>query len=376
LDAQTQWAVGQIQRYSREGNAAAVVEIGEHVLAHDEGDLKTFLLAACCLASAYERLEQWDSSLRWLGQCLLIEPVNPTLLAARGRVLMKMGKTAEAAAVLCDLARRYPDQADYHGASGSVLLRLADLQGALHHLRRARELDPTDPYILNDLASAYLLEGDLEASLSAFKQATDHISPDDLELARDIRQSIEEVRAALILRQRGVDPPTAARIADVHSDYVSTSSMAAEPESGETKHDDPTTVFCNSKVRPVVLDAMTRQGCRPRQVLAALHLWSDYLETLPAEEQARTERKTPSWAAAVIYTIGRLDGAAWGIQREVAKSFGVSPATLSRCFGRLRRALTIEVGDPRYSTVPNRRRTALIEQIHLGQLTPERLLLR
>jgi len=376
MDAQTHWAIEQIQRYLREGNAAAVIEIGERVLMHDEEDMETFLLAARCLASAYEQLEQWDNAMRWLAQCLAIEPANPTLAAMRGRVLLKMGRVAEAAAVFRDLAKRYPQRSDYHGASGSALLQRGEIEEALPHLKQARELNPADPYILNDLASAYLLQGDLEESLSAFKQATDHIGPGDLELARDIRRSVEEVRATLILRRGAIEPRAEARIADVYPESAAMTPPTIERGAEATAQSDPAAAFRDSRVRAAVLAGLAERSARPRQVLAALHLWSDFLETLPAEKQARVDSRPPSWAAAVVYAIGRLDGAQWARQIEIAKGFGTSPSTLSRCFGRIRRALSLEIGDPRYCTVPSYRRAALIEQIHRGQRPAECLLLR
>lgn len=372
MDAQTRWAVEQIQRYLQEGNAAAVVELGEHVVAYEDEDVEAFILAGFCLALAYEQLERWDRSLHWFEQCLIIDPANPTLLWGRGRVLMKTDRNAEAANILRPLAERYSDQPHYHRAAGSVLLRLGDLDQALHHLKRARELDPTNPYILNDLAGAYLLGGDPEAALSTFKQAVDQITPNDLKLARDIRESIEEVRATLVLQRRATTPLTSARVADLHYDGVS---LPEKRETTTTEKPDAPPPLSDSKVRAILLDAMAERGCRARQVLAALHLWSDFLESLPAGERARVEQRAQSWAAAVLYTVGHLDGAPWAVQSNVAKSLAISPATLSRRFARLRRTLAIEVGDPRYSTAPCPRRAVLIEQIHEGRVAPEHLLL-
>lgn len=382
MDDQTRWAMRQMQRCLREGNAAAVVEIGEHVLARGDEDLETFRLAATCLALAYEKLGQWDRALHWFRQCLAMNPDDPTFLAGRGRVLSRMGKHAEAAAVFRQLAGNFPDRADYHAAAGSVLLRMADLSGALHHLQRARRLDPLNPYILNDLAGTHLLRGDLEAALGAFRQATEQIGRSDRELARDIHESIEEVRAALLLARSAAEPPPSARIADVYPVAEALPAVAAsqvseaarpEPDSADApeapspkgvgpEHGVP---FAESKVRAMVLETMIGHGCRSRQILAALHLWSDFMEALPAREFARAERKAPAWAAAVVYTVGRLDGATWAIQSAVAKCSGVSAATVSRLHNRLRRTLAIEDGDPRYSaTAGYQQRAVPIEQAH------------
>jgi hypothetical protein len=120
---------------------------------------------------------------------------------------------------------------------------------------------------------------------------------------------------------------------------------------------------------------MQKQGCRPRQILAALHLWIDFLETLSPDDNRRAEQRPRPWAAAVVYAVGRIDGAPWAVQAEVAKRFGISAATLSRRFVQLRQGLALEVGDPRYSSLSNEFRATLIEQIHKGDVVPDRLLL-
>jgi len=360
MDAQTQWAVEQIQRYLRAGNAAAVVELGEHLLARKNQDFETFRLAASCLALAYEKLGDGERSLYWFRQCLVMDPAQPALLAGCGRVLMKMGRHDEAATVFRHLTRRHPERADFHAAAGTVLLRLGELDGALRHLRLAYQLDPANPYVLNDLAGAYLLQGEFEAALSTYKQAVELIPPPDpegtkqaspaqLDLARDISESIEEVRAALVLHQHAAGAPPSAQVTDLYPADPSDSTPQVSEKMADADQPDVASFLATSKVRSMVLDTLVERGCRPREILAALHLWSDFLETLPAREWPRVEKRAEAWAAAAVYAVGRLEGAAWALQADLAEQFHIPKTTLSRHYGQLRHALDIEDDDPRYN---------------------------
>lgn len=371
MDAQTRWAVEQIQRYLKEGNPEAVVEIGETLLAREGDDLDVLLMTGFCLGMGYEQLQRWDRALHWFEQCLALDPSNPLLAAACGRVLMKMGQLKDAATIFRRLAAKFPDRADYHQAAGAALLQTADLRGALRHLIRARELAPDNPYVLNDLGQAYLLDGDFETALEAFRQAIRQIAPEDVDLAREIRESIEEVRAALILQERAAGPLDSASVSVLTLEGIpAPDASAAVGDPGDAQQ-----FYATCEVRAALLDGMIEKQCRPRQVLAALHLWSDFLETLSPAERERTQRRPQLWAAAGVYTIGRLDGEPWATQQNVAQDMRVSPGALSRRFVRLKQALVIEIGDPRYSTRGSSRRDKLIEQIHQGRGDPDWLLL-
>jgi tetratricopeptide (TPR) repeat protein len=388
MNPQTRWAVDQIQQFLRKGNAAAVVEIGEHLVVHEIEDLETYLFAAFCLGLGYEQLGLFDKALAQFRECLTIDPATPAALAARGRVLFKMGRNGEAAALFEDLARRHPDRADFRQAAGSALLRLGRIDPALACLRRAHELDPANAHILNDLGSALLLAGDLQGALDAFRRAVERITPDRLNLAREIRDSIEEVRAALAL-QGGLAARPPARVIDLQEGRVAEAgSSVAENErpaaQGASRESPPAAPASNlheagESVRARILEALRARACRPRQIIAALHLWADYLDALPAGERggdrSAIDRAPLPWSAAVVYTIGRLDAEPWGNQAAVARAFGVSTRALSRSFGRLRQSLSLEIGDPRYTTAPCPRRERLMDLVHDQRIEPDKLLL-
>ncbi|MCX8036860.1 MAG: tetratricopeptide repeat protein [Candidatus Sumerlaeia bacterium] len=347
MDPQSRWAVEQMQRYLRDGNTGAVLEIATRLLPLLNDDPEARLLALQCMALAREQRGEWAQALEGLEQCRALDCQSPAVRSSIARVLLKMGRYAQAGNIFLDLTRLYPQCAEYHAAAGTALLHLRNPEAALHHLRRARELNPADPYILNDIAGTYLLLGDLESALSAYKQAIEQVSDGDRSLLRDIRDSIEEVKAALALRRHAAGRSGEARVEDIAG-----SALHEAPGRDTHPHDDPTRA---DPVRALLLKQMGELGCRPRQILAALHLWSDFVETLDGEKRLQVtrriaERSVRPWVASIVYAIGRIERAAWGRQSDVAKTCGVGTRTVSQRYGELRRALKLQKDDPRYST--------------------------
>lgn len=374
MDPQTRWAVDQIQKCLRTGNAAAVIELGEHLLASRDDDLEVFMTAAFCVALAYERLGDWRRAQDRFDQCLVVDPENPTLLAGRARVLAGLGKDEAAAVIFERLAKEHDERVEFQHAAGSMLLRTGNVSDALGYLSRARMLDPSSPQILNELGTARLLTGDLEAALDDFRAAVDRMGPADRELALRIRENIEEVQAAMALQGRAVGVFDEARVIDLNAgdeDDSPTDSSPAEPRSSNEPGDSDAV----EAIRTLLLSELKDRGCRARQIVSALHLWSDFAEGLTDRERMGAARKPRPWIAAVYYTLGRLEAEPWAVQRTVATTFGVSAGSISRRFVRLCRALTIEIGDPRYCAIPTPKRTFLIDQICAGRDAPDRLLL-
>ncbi len=347
MDPQSQWAVEQIQRYLRDGNTSAVIEIATRLLPLLRDDSEAHLLALQCMALAYERRGEWTLALQNFEQCRALDAGSPAVRSSIARVLLKMGRYPQAGNIFLDLTRLYPRSAEYHAAAGTALLHLRNPDAALHHLRRARELNPADPYVLNDLAGTYFLLGDLESALSAYKQAIEHVSDSDRSLLRDIRDSIEEVKAALALRREAAGKNGEARVENIPG------SVVQQPSGPEPEPLDDTAR--RDLVRTLLLERMGEQGCRPRQILAALHLWSDFVETLDEEKKPRVtsripERSVKPWVAAVAYAIGRIERTPWGRQSVVARTYGVGERALAARYSELRRRLQLQKNDPRYST--------------------------
>ncbi|MBM3334869.1 tetratricopeptide repeat protein [Candidatus Sumerlaeota bacterium] len=365
MDARAHWAVREAQRYLREGNASAAIEIGEHFMSLDVEDLDAFRTVAICLALAYEKAEQLERALQWSAEIRRLYPDDPLVLSVYGRVAMKMGRHGEASAIFRQLAHRYPDQAQYHAAAGTALLRQGEFAGAQHHLERARAFDAGNPYVLNDLANVYLLQGELEASLRTFKQAIEQISraseiqnpksrirnQKDVELANDIRESIEEVRALLLLYRSVSGQIESAQVVEIYPDKSDAARRDGEPQVSEPPSQVLESLPPESQMRSALLEATLARGCRPRHILAAFHLWSDFLETLDRSERQRVEQQPQAWVAAVVYTVGRLHGATWARQAKIARDFGISLSAISRRARRLRRCLSIERADPRYTAL-------------------------
>lgn len=94
--------------------------------------------------------------------------------------LVRRGRPEEAARLLADLSRDYPNEQTYQ-ASGAVFIQLGDYAQAEQALKNCLALDPTHPQAHHLLASAYFLhgeslwnKGDQENARKLFRSAADH----------------------------------------------------------------------------------------------------------------------------------------------------------------------------------------------------------
>ncbi len=95
-----------------------------------------------------------DGELARLEQALAADPVNPALLTARGVMLDRKGRAAEAAEALEIAAELAPDAPVVAAALAIALLHAGAFAAAIPALRRAVALAPQDPNLRNDLAAA------------------------------------------------------------------------------------------------------------------------------------------------------------------------------------------------------------------------------
>jgi tetratricopeptide (TPR) repeat protein len=99
-------------------------------------------------------LHRNKKSLEAAQEAVRLDPEHALIrvVMARAAADSRRWKLAEAAAA--EAVRLAPDLAEAHAAAGYVQLRHRRRQSATGHLRTARELDPGDPIILNNLALA------------------------------------------------------------------------------------------------------------------------------------------------------------------------------------------------------------------------------
>jgi len=94
--------------------------------------------------------------------------------------LSRRGRPAEAAEILTNLSRDYPNELTFQ-ATGAVLIQLGDFSKAAQVLQECLAFDPTHPQAHHLLAMAYFLHGELlwghgekERARELFRRAADH----------------------------------------------------------------------------------------------------------------------------------------------------------------------------------------------------------
>lgn len=100
------------------------------------------------------------------------------------------------------------------------------------------------------------------------------------------------------------------------------------------------------EVAKMVEAAMEKARFTPEQVANAIRLWYDFTE----KDRPRF-RKPEVWAAAVIYTLARIEFDHNFTQQKLAELFGVAPNGISNNYSRIKEALNLEVFDPRYCSL-------------------------
>lgn len=123
-----------------------------------------------------------------------VEEVSRDAVLRAAVVLRDNGNLDGALSLLDDLSKKVTADAELHHAIGIVTMRMRNLERALVALKRALNLDPSDPAIHYNLACAYALSGLSDKALKALKGAVeagytdvDHTRSDpDLESLRGL----------------------------------------------------------------------------------------------------------------------------------------------------------------------------------------------
>jgi Flp pilus assembly protein TadD len=159
----------------------------------------------CMLGALASQLGAEGMAMDFFRRCLAEEPMDPQLLVVAGAGLAQSGDPAgEAALRLAALTAPSLPAARMH--YGAYLVRAGLIEQGLEELNAARELDPEDPLIVQELATALLMGGATEPALDAFEAAA-AAEPDDPELGLlfglALLQDGDTARAAEVLYPLG-----------------------------------------------------------------------------------------------------------------------------------------------------------------------------
>lgn len=122
--------------------------------------------------------EQPARAERVLAKVAVADPESAMAQLGLGLARYAQGDPAAALAPLERAIALCPDSADAHDSLAVVLVDLERFDEAIGHALRARELDPEDAKIANNLGIAYLMSGDMVRAEAAARDAI-ALNPDD-----------------------------------------------------------------------------------------------------------------------------------------------------------------------------------------------------
>ncbi|MFL5379637.1 MAG: tetratricopeptide repeat protein [Myxococcales bacterium] len=166
--------LGLIEALEREGHLAEAVSLlGNAARAHPRSEGVLF-----ALATAQDRSGKQQAALATMRKLLAVSPHHPGALNYVGYSLVEKGASlAEAEMLLSDAVEQRPDDGAVADSYGTCLLRQGKISAAVAELRRAQNLSPGDPVILEHLGEALLASGKREEAGSVFRKALAVLEP-------------------------------------------------------------------------------------------------------------------------------------------------------------------------------------------------------
>jgi Flp pilus assembly protein TadD, contains TPR repeats len=210
-----------------------------------------------------------------------------------------------------------PRESEYQRILGWAKIISGDHEDGIKHVKKAVRLNRKNVYAYADLASYYLRANQFDRARKALSQGISAV-PDSPFLLR-AKAVVERTRRDY-RRIKEEEKKTKLRIVKVK-----------DPEF--------------HKVRKSLLMGMSLSRYSKAQKTSAEKIWYDFYRL----RKLRVKRPEV-WAAALEYTIIRLDLIEGRTQRGVARKYSVSESVLSSRFNDICRTLNIKVLDRRYTT--------------------------
>jgi tetratricopeptide (TPR) repeat protein len=125
------------------------------------------------LATAYYYMDEYDEALRYVQKAIPLGKDNTRLLNINGRILLALGKTAEAATIFKTILAREPYNVDALLGIAEFDLSRGDEINALSQYQKSLQYNPKDRRILLSLSLMYETKGDRNKSEQYLLKALD-----------------------------------------------------------------------------------------------------------------------------------------------------------------------------------------------------------
>lgn len=199
--------LGLIEALERDGHLAEAVSLLS-AAARAQPRSEGILFA---LGSAQERAGKQHAAFATMRKLLTLSPHHPGALNYVGYSLVEKGESLEEAeTLLTDAVEQRPDDGAIADSYGTCLLRRGKVAAAVAELRRAQNLSPGDPVILEHLGEALLASGKREEAGSVFRKALAVLEPQGRSRKarpeRDPEPTDARVRAEILQKLRTLTP--------------------------------------------------------------------------------------------------------------------------------------------------------------------------
>jgi tetratricopeptide (TPR) repeat protein len=141
------------------------------------------------LGIVYDKHKNKEASIATMRRVIALDPKNANALNYLGYTYAEMGENLdEAEQLIIEALTHKPNDGYITDSLGWVYYQKGDYPRALEHLKRAHELVPDDPTIMEHVGDAYLKLGDRVNALKFYQRALTKKDKDKAELQNKIRQ--------------------------------------------------------------------------------------------------------------------------------------------------------------------------------------------
>lgn len=312
----TLWVKGQIEGKLERGHFKSAIPLLEKLLRLGRNSLALKEFVYGNLGHAYLSLRRFDKAEDCLQKAVKLNPRESRYHYLLGLVYSASGMISEALKEFEYAVRMGRDKSEYQRTLGWAKFVSGQTGEGIRRLKKALDLDNKNVYAYADLASCYM-------KINRFDEAR-----------RVLKEGLSKVPGdPFLLRTQSAVERTGGEYRKVKEEEKRVKHRIDKIKNSEFH-----------KVRKSLLRGMRLAGYSETQKKSAEKLWYDFYKMRKLQI-----RRPESWAAALEYTIARLDLIEGETQKTVASKYGVSETIVSSRFNDICRTLDIRVFDKRYS---------------------------
>jgi tetratricopeptide (TPR) repeat protein len=310
------WVKRQVEGKLERGQFKSAIPLLEKLLrlGRTSSTLKEFAYGT--LGHSYLSLRRFEKAEDCLNKAVKLNSQEPRYHYLLGLVHSASGMISEALKEFEYAVNIGGDKSEYQRALGWAKFISGQTEEGIKRLKKAIDMDNKNVYAYADLASSYM-------KINQFNEARRILKVGLLKVPGD----------SFLLRTQNAIEHTRGEHKRVKEEEKRVKHRIDKIKDSEFH-----------KVRKSLLRGMRLAGYSETQKKSAEKLWYDFYKMRKLQI-----RRPESWAAALEYTIARLDLIGGETQKTVASKYGVSETMVSSRFNDICRTLDIRVFDKRYS---------------------------